>query len=287
MRVLAVALMLLVVGCSKAQTESIALCNRGVKAYERGDIALAVSLFEGAIALYPRNAIAHYQLGLILLHERGDLAGAERELNEAQRLSPRDHEVTFQLGRLALARNDPDGALVKFQEVLKAEPNHVGALYWAGESHHRRGRLNEADEMWRKAIEADPTYARAFTALAMMYLDVGAEAQALAVLKECVRINPEEPECHLNLGVVCLAVGDDKAAADALSRGLELDPENLTGAWNLANALIRLNRTQEAAFYLKKFIVEGQEKGHELVEPAKRALENLHKLMVSQENAGS
>ncbi|MBM4397371.1 MAG: tetratricopeptide repeat protein [Deltaproteobacteria bacterium] len=281
----AVLAVLVAAGCSKAQTESIALCNRGVKAYQRGDINLAVSLFDGAIALYPKNEVAHFQLGLILLHERKDLAAAERELSEAAKLNPKDLEVTFQFGRLALARNDFDGALQKFQEVLKGEPGHVGALYWAGVSHHRRGRLNEADELWRKAITADPTYARAYSALAMMYLEAGAESEAMAVLKEAIRVNPEDPECHLNLGVVFLATGNDKAAVDSLTRGIELDPENGTGAFNLANALIRLNRLHEAGYYLKRFIVDGQEKGHDLVEPARRILENLQRLIINEERA--
>ena len=89
----------------------------------------------------------------------------------------------------------------------------------------------------------------------------------------------------VNLGVVFLATGSDKAAVDSLTRGIELDPENGTGAFNLANALIRLNRLHEAGYYLKRFIVDGQEKGHDLVEPAKRILENLQRLIINEERA--
>jgi tetratricopeptide (TPR) repeat protein len=271
------------IGCSKAQTESISLSNRGVKAYQRGDINLAMSLFDGAVSLYPRNAVAHYQLGLILLHEKKDLPGADRELGEAGRLNPKDHEVTFQLGRLSLARNDVDTALTRFQEVLKAEPDHVGALYWSGVALQGRGRLIDADDMFRHAILADPTYARAYNALAVMYLDAGADVEAAAVLKESIRVNPDDPESHLNLGLAGLAGSNERAAVDELVRGLELDPENGTGAFNLANALIRANRLHEAGYFLRKFIVDA--KGSELVEPAKLVLENLQRLIVNEENA--
>ncbi len=283
--ILLAAMLVVAVGCSKAQTESISLCNRGVKAYQRGDLNLAISLFDGALQLYPKNGVAHYQLGLILLHEKKDLAGAERELGEAVKLSPKDPEIVFQLGRLAMMRNDAEAAQARFEETLKLEPDHVGALYWSGVAYQKKGRANEADEAFRKAVQADPLYSRAYNALALTYLDVNAESEAMAVLKEAIRLNPDDAESHLNLGLVYLSVGNDKAAVEELSRGLELDPENGTGAFNLANALIRMNRLHEAGYYLKKFIVDGQEKGNELVEPAKLVLDSLQRLMIKEEAA--
>lgn len=268
---------LLVLGCSRARTESIALTNKGIKAYQRNEIPEAITLFEGAVSLYPRNDQARLQLGMILLHDKKDLPAAERELNEAWKVNPKDAELAFQLGRLALAKKDADGALTRFQEALKLNPQHVGAMFWSAEIMAKRGKTNEADDLYRKAIATDPTYARAFSGLGNLYLEAGAEAEAMAVYKEAIRINPDDAENHHNLGLVYLSMGNADAAIEELTRSLELDPENLNGAFNLANALIRKNRMREAVFYLKKFIVNANAtgQGKDLVEPARLVLQTV------------
>ncbi len=272
-----------VLSCTKAQSESIALANRGVKAYQRGDMAQAATLFERAIALYPKNQVAHYHLGLILLYDRHDLEGAERELGEAARLNPRDMDVTFQQGRLAMEKGSLDEALSRFQKVLEADPNYAGAYYWSGVIMARKGRLEDADAFYRKAVEADPYYTRAFNAMGLAYLEAGAESEAMAVFKEAIRLNPDDAEAHHNLGLVYLGLGNDQAASEEFMGALENAPDDITIAFNLANALIRQGRYREASFYLKKFIVEGSAKKSPLVEPAQIVYDNLQRLIADME----
>lgn len=282
---LAAATACVVVSCTKAQSESIALANRGVKAYQRGDVAEAATLFERAIEMYPKNQVAHYHLGLILLHERRDLEGAERALGEAARLNPRDVEVTFQLGRLAMEKGLLDEALARFEKVIEADSSHAGAYYWSGVVMARKGRLVEADTFYRKAVEADPYYTRAFNAMGLQYLEAGAESEAMAVFKEAIRLNPDDAEAHHNLGLVYLGMGNYEAASEEFVTALENDPDDITIAFNLANSLIRQGRYREAAFYLKKFIVEGSAKRSPLVEPAQVIYENLQYLIAEMDEA--
>ncbi|MBL6975688.1 MAG: tetratricopeptide repeat protein [Deltaproteobacteria bacterium] len=280
MRTLLATLVLLAsVACTKAQTESIALSNRGVKAFENGDVNQAAALFERSIALYPKNGLAHYHLGIIMLHDFNDLDGAGRELNEAANLNPRDLEVTFQLARLAMMKGEVDTALKHFQDVIEGDGGHAGALYWSGVGLAGKGKLVPADDMYRKAVKADPGYARAFNAMGVAYLENGAETEAMAVFREAIRLNPNDAESHHNLALVLMGMGNDKAAVDEFGKSLEHDPTNTTCAFNLANALIRLARYRQASFYLKKFIVEGSAQGSELVEPAKMVYNNLQRLI--------
>jgi tetratricopeptide (TPR) repeat protein len=275
--VLVVLASLMAFGCSRARSESIALTNKGIKAYQHQEIPEAITMFEGAISLYPKNDQARYQLGMIYLHDRKDPEGAARELNEAYKINPKDAEIVFQLGRLALSKGDTDGATTRFQEAQKLDPKHVGAMYWTADVLVKKGKLTEADELFRKAIATDPGYARSYAGLGAMYLEAGAEAEAMAVFKEAIRINPDDAECHHNLGLSYLSLGNVDAAIGELTRSLELDPENLNGAFNLANALIRKERLREAMFYLKKFIVTATAAGtrNDLIEPARLVLQTV------------
>lgn len=289
--VLVVMAAVLAVGCSKARTESIALVNQGIRAYQANELEEAITLFSGAAARDPKNAQAHFQLGMIYLYDKKGaddaeqkrfLEAAEAELATARKLDPRDPDILFQLGRLSLLRNDVDAALARFQEVIQLAPEHAAALYWAGHALEKKGKLVEADDMYRRSIAADPTYARSFSALGMMYLNQRAEAAAKAVLAEGARINPEDPAVHHNLGLVHLTLGEVDEAVQEITRSLELDPEDATAAFNLANALVRKQRYKEASFYLKKFIVNPAVQGSDMIEPANLLLNTLQVVITEQ-----
>ena len=175
--ILVVMAAVLAVGCSKARTESIALVNKGIRAYQANELEEAITLFGAAVARDPKNAQAHFQLGMIYLYDKKGaddveqqrfLEAADASLKAARDLDPRDPDILFQLGRLALTQGDVDTALARFQEVVQVAPEHAAALYWGGHALEKKGKLVEADDMYRRAILADPTYGRAFSALGMM-----------------------------------------------------------------------------------------------------------------------
>lgn len=289
--ILVVMAAVLAVGCSKARTESIALVNKGIRAYQANEMEEAITLFGAAATRDPRNAQAHFQLGMIYLYDKkgadeGEqqrfLEAADASLKTARDLDPRDPDILFQLGRLALIRGDVDSALARFQEVVQVAPEHAAALYWGGHALEKKGKLAEADDMYRRAIHADPTYARAFSALGMMYLNHRAEEAARQVLEQGTRLNPDDPAVHHNLGLVFLNQGKADEAIAELTRSLELDPDDATAAFNLANALVQKQRYKEASFYLKKYIVNPAVQESEMIEPARLLLNTLQVVITEQ-----
>lgn len=277
--VVAVLALVLASGCSKARKDSVSYCNQGIMAYEAGDLKEAIGLFDAAISVYPRNQVAHFQLGSILMNDKKDYAGARRELTAALELNPRDVETVYLLGRLEMAEGNLDPALARFQEALKLDPVHPGSLYYTGAVFQKKGKLDEADEYYRKALQANPKYARAYNALGMMYYDTENYQAAAAVLAEGVRLNHDDPDLHHNLGLAYLTLGKVDPAVEELTASIELDPDNATAAFNLANALIRQQRFKQATFYLQRFIVAPELQESELLEPAKLTFNALKQAM--------
>ncbi len=289
--VLIVMAAVLAVGCSKARTESISLVNKGIRAYQANELEEAITLFAAAAARDPKNAQAHFQLGMVYLYDKKGaddveeqrfLDAADASLNAARKLDSRDPDILFQLGRLALIRNDIDAGLARFQEVIQLAPQHAAALYWAGYALQKKGKLVEADDMFRRAIQADPTYSRAYSALGMMYLNQRAEEAARLVLEEGARHSPEDAAIHHNLGLVYLTQGKVDEGIHELGRSMELDPDDPNAAFNLANALVQKQRYKEASFYLKKFIVNPDVQQSELIEPARLLLNTLQTVIAEQ-----
>jgi len=155
-----------------------------------------------------------------------------------------------------------------------------GPYYWMGRIEQGEGRLESADSYYRKAIEADPHYARAFIALAGLYQDAAAYPQAIAVLKEDIRINPKDPEGPEKLGLLYLSLAQYKQAENLLRSSLELNPANTLGYLNLASALVGLRRYREAAFYVKRFVLQAKGDLTKYIAPAKVMYERIEELAV-------
>ena len=61
--------------------------NAGLERLRQNQLSDAIARFREAIGLDPKNAQAHYQLGLAL-RRRGDVAEAKAEFASARRLAP-------------------------------------------------------------------------------------------------------------------------------------------------------------------------------------------------------
>jgi tetratricopeptide (TPR) repeat protein len=166
--------------------QAYALYTRGVQAMRRPPadpkpLEEAQHLFEQAIGLDPRFALAHAQLSRVhsLLYalfsqEKLQKNRANAEANEALRLRP-------ELGEAHLARavylsrveNDYDRALKEFDIAQAALPNDPFVFHGRGHTQLRRGKFPEAIADFERATELDPMSWNMFDMLANTYYAVG------------------------------------------------------------------------------------------------------------------
>ncbi len=91
---------------------------------------------------------------------------------------------------------------------------------------------------------------------------------ASAYRRDCVRLDPENPGAHINLGVVLLKLGDNKAGRDSLMRAADLSGEaglkNLVLLANLAEALWVCDDRASAVLCLRmaETLAEPGNRGH-------------------------
>jgi Flp pilus assembly protein TadD len=69
--------------------------------------------------------------------------------------------------------------------------------------------------------------------------------EAITILQQAIRIQPDQSVAHFNLGVAYHKMGDTNAAEAAYQRALMLDPEDTDIQSNLA--LLARNRKRSAA----------------------------------------
>ncbi len=251
----------------------------GRRAFDAGLRPAARALYSQCIAVEPRHAGAHHDLG-IMAGQDGDNADAARLLERAVALRPGDAEALSDLC-LVLIRSG------RFQDAARA-----GAAAVAARAHFALGHFNlgmaleglgqdeAASRSFRAAVDCDPNLALGWTKLSNALRRQGRLDAALTSIDRSVMLQPgshgarvmrglildalgrpaeagEEfasafglcppvAEALNYLGVICIDQRRFDLAIDCLRRAVLLDPELAEPQGNLGLALHRLGRRKEA-----------------------------------------
>ena len=159
----------------------------------------ALDAFERAVKLNPNDAVAQYRLGAECL-QQNKLKDAIAHLEEAARKKPTDQSALNSLqmalrqdgrleeaarikAQLAQLLRDRDRAT---QNLLKAiEINNQGAQL------EKAGKLNEALEKYKSALDLAPDHVGIRTNYAVALLHLGRFSEGIAQLQEAIRRDPD------------------------------------------------------------------------------------------------
>lgn len=244
------------VAAPKPQVESVeSLCEKGISALEKGDLAAAEQTLRRAIALSPDSALAHSAMGRVLA-KAGRYEEAVAELRQAVSLDPADAAAHYVLGfalrslnmdveaaeayerYLELTPDAPEGPQIRtwIAEVRAAELSPE-ALYSKALNMFQDGALDEALELCEHIIAQDDSHVPANILLGRILLQKGDYIRAVPALKRAERAKPDDPEIHFYLGQAyekrglldearaayekCLAVAPSGPRAESIKKWLE------------------------------------------------------------------
>jgi tetratricopeptide (TPR) repeat protein len=136
--------------------------------------------------------------------------------------------------REAFALKDYDAALEKYNFVLANEPNNLTALSNVGVIRYQQNRLDDAEEMLRKAIVIAPSDSPSRSLLGVVYFRLGKIEEAFNELTRAVALDPRNAEAHNYLGITLSEKGWGAAAEQEIRRAIELNPQYADAHFNLA-----------------------------------------------------
>ena len=139
-----------------------------------------------------------------------------------------------------------DPALLELESVLSAEPNCPEALCELAYILCLRGKRVEAKTALEQAIAHNPESARAHKALGYFYLQEDDIELAIEECRAAVTCDDSYDPAHVELAVALGRAGRYDEAVRAMSRALQLSPENSDYYYSLA-ALLRETRRYEDA----------------------------------------
>ncbi|WP_457636987.1 tetratricopeptide repeat protein [Oceanithermus sp.] len=167
------------------------------------------------------------------------------------------------VGDVYYSSGEYDAAMIAFRRALEKEPNNVYALYGLGRTQLRMLQFSAAIENLKKAIALDSNFAPAYVALAEAYTDRYTYAedkksaaafldQALLILDDALRIDPNYYPIYNQRGLIYQYKGDLKKAEEAYKKALELEPKDPIVHYNLAQVYLSEGRLDEALEMLRK-----------------------------------
>jgi tetratricopeptide (TPR) repeat protein len=172
-----------------------------------GDLNHAAACFEQALALMPRYAEAHYNLGNVF-SAQGKLDDAVACYQRALTLSPDRPDFHNQLGNALRDQGQLEPAMECCQRALALEPSYAEAHYNLGNVFGDQGRLDDALECYERALALRPDYADAHTNLIITLRDQGRIDDAIACCKRALAFHPESADTHFCDAYLRLLAGD-------------------------------------------------------------------------------
>ncbi|BBL80575.1 hypothetical protein RxyAA322_24290 [Rubrobacter xylanophilus] len=194
-----------------------------------GEPLLARATFERWLARHPDDADMLINAGLTLF-DAGDYAPAleffERAVEAAEDAEQRLGALTFRANALDMLGRYEE-AVASYEAVIAEDPQWWEAHANLGICHARSGHLREAEAAFRRGLEACPGSPEIRDELAAHLLAHGGDVrEALSLAEEAVALGSDEIRHLYTLGEARLANGDEEGAIEAYRTVLRLDPEN-------------------------------------------------------------
>lgn len=194
---------------------------KAVKLAQSGKLKPAVAILEGVVKAAPSAIAARYNLALFLLMA-GRHAEAVAHLDRILAGRPDHQPSLFSKAKGLMALDRAAEALPILQGL--AAGNDPESLLALGNALRALQRHAEAAEAYRRLTRAAPAFLGGHMNLAILLTSSGEAETALPALDEAVRLHPTVAELHALRGQALLRLNRHDEAIEALRRALGLNP---------------------------------------------------------------
>jgi tetratricopeptide (TPR) repeat protein len=237
--------------------------------YDAAVVTLALDRAEEALGHASRALESERRDVELLMVESAALARLGRPeealeaLETALGVRSGDPRIRFRMGNLYHELGRREEAIEAYRKAVKKDRGMVRAYYNLGAVLFEEERYDEALEAYRVALEplekaidsgeeVEAIHARAFLNLGAIHSRRLEWQPALDAYRRAIRLAPELPEGHYNLGYALVAAERFEDAAAAYERALALDPELPLAYLHLGLIAQRRGRHADAARWLEE-----------------------------------
>jgi tetratricopeptide (TPR) repeat protein len=188
-------------------------------------LARAETALRDALAV-DNSALNRTLLAELLISQERNEEAENLFLSAKEQHPSRDEEASIEagLGALAMRQERFAEAIPHYQRVIELRPDYPGAWFSLGFAQRLLGRLDDAEESYQRAIQADPGDIRAYSELIAIAMNQSDKQKARAFAEQGVQANPNSAHLHAMLSSVLFELGDQRAAQRQLAQAEAIDP---------------------------------------------------------------
>ena len=240
---LALAMLALAFAC-RAQQSSEQLYKDATAAYDRGEVARAISLYEQAVKLQPDSVAARTDLGVALVHE-GRYSEGIAEYQEALKRDPGNVTVKLDLALAWYKQGDFEKAASELREMREKQPENRQSLHLLADCYLRMGKNGDVVTLLEPSYKADPADLAVDYALGTALIRGGQIQQGELVIDRILK-KGDSAEANLLMGEAQFEARDYKSAAAVLRKALDLN-SGIAEAWSLYGRALLHNEDSPGA----------------------------------------
>ncbi|MCK5230369.1 MAG: tetratricopeptide repeat protein, partial [Desulfobulbaceae bacterium] len=133
-----------------------------------------------------------------------------------------------------------------YRKILSRTPSNPDALHYLGVLEHQQGRYEKAIEYLEKSLVSSPDNEKALNNLGITLRRLSRHREALSCFEQAAALNPDSPEVHNNLANAYRKLGEIDKALTSYQRAVSLNPGFAQAHNNLGNILRQLGRFDKA-----------------------------------------
>jgi tetratricopeptide (TPR) repeat protein len=118
--------------------------------------------------------------------------------------------------------------------------------------HHQAGRLDEAEQLYRRILVMEPRHADSWHLLGVIAYQANRHEIAADMIRNAIRINSKDASYHCNLGLTFQALGKLNDAVGRYKETLKLNPDYAEAHYNLGNTLRNQGKLDDAITRYKR-----------------------------------
>ncbi len=187
--------------------------DQAVAALQKDDFENGGRLAIQALEMDERSGFAWYLLA-IARERAGDFASSVRAYDKALQLIPAHAEVANDMGRLAYRMGMKETAEKLFAHYVSAHPENPEGVNNLACAVRDQGRYDEAVEVLRPALIANPQAAVLWNTLGTVLAEQGDPAGCVTFFDEALRLQPDFPKAQYNRSTARHALADTAGALE-------------------------------------------------------------------------
>lgn len=210
-----------------------------------GDVPNAVREFIRAADALPDDATAQWKAGTMLLLS-GQFQEARERAEKALAISPEYADAEVLLGNALTGLKDFDSAVREIEEAIKVDPS-AAAFTSLGIVQAVRGKNEDAEAAYRKAIQASPQNVVTHLSLAQFLWATGRAPEAEASMRDALKLEPGNLLAHRALATLYLSTNRAPEAEPHLKALADADTSSSARSkLALADYYVAVNRPDDA-----------------------------------------